>query len=100
MTFQTFAWSKSLPGVGFDIIDNMVIGYKVMDIFDKIMRICLNQLYKQTYIQARWNWNNWRSNPNRIKTNEEIIEIYVIEGIKKLIEEEKQYQVMLKQLKK
>ena len=50
MTFQTFAWSKSLPGVGFDIIDNMVIGYKVMDIFDKIMRICLNQLYKQTYI--------------------------------------------------
>ena len=49
MTFQTLAWSKSFPGVGFDIIDNMVIGYKVMGIFDKIMRICY-----QTYIQARW----------------------------------------------
>ena len=70
MTFQTFAWSKSLPGVGFDIIDNMVIGYKVMGIFDKIMRICY-----QTYIQARWNWNNWRSNPNGIETIEEITEM-------------------------
>ena len=75
MTFQTFAWSKSLPGVGFDIIDNMVIGYKVMGIFDKIMRICLNQLNKQTYIQARWNWNNLRSNPNGIETIEEITEM-------------------------
>ena len=70
------AWTKSFPGVGFDIIDNIVIGHNVMDIFDKIMRIWLKQLYIKRHIyKLNEIEKNWRNNPNGIETIEEITEM-------------------------
>ena len=47
-----------------------------MDIFDKIMRIWLKQLYIKRHIyKLNEIEKNWRNNPNGIETIEEITEM-------------------------